>query len=259
MIINVIEMADANFVSIIMAAYNAEKTIARSIESVLRQTYKNFELLIIDDCSSDNTLDIIAQYNDCRIRVFIHSKNMGVSHTRHQGVLEAKGDWIAILDSDDLWEHDKLEKQFKRQKETNGEFFFTASSFILNDKLKNWILEVPETIEYKALLKQNRISNSSVLIRKKLYQQYEIVKGGIIHEDFACWLNVLKNRIVAYGINEPLLVYRISSDSKSGNKWKALLMNWNTYRSIGLNCWQAAYYMLWYVYNGVIKYKNIMK
>lgn len=253
------EIKNADYVSIIMAAYNAEKTIASSIESVLRQTYRNFELLIIDDCSTDNTLDIIAQYNDCRIRVFTHSRNMGVSHTRHQGILEAKGDWIAILDSDDLWAYDKLEKQFKRQKETNGEFFFTASSFILNDKLKNWILEVPETIEYKALLKQNRISNSSVLIRKKLYQQYEVVKEGIIHEDFACWLNVLKSGIVAYGINEPLLIYRISSNSKSGNKWKALLMNWNTYRVIGLNYCLSAYYMLWYIYNGVIKYKNIMK
>lgn len=252
-------MADVDFVSIIMAAYNAEKTIAMSIESVLWQTYGNFELLIIDDCSSDNTLDIIAHYTDCRIRVFTHSQNMGVSHTRHHGILEAKGNWIAILDSDDLWMPDKLEKQFNRQKETNGKFFFTASSFILNDKLINWILEVPETIAYKTLLKQNRISNSSVLIRKELYQQYEVVKCGIIHEDFACWLNVLKNGIVAYGINEPLLIYRISSNSKSGNKWKALLMNWNTYRHIGLNFWQAAYYMLWYIYNGVIKYNNIKK
>lgn len=253
------EIENIDCVSIIMAAYNAEKTIAKSIESVLQQTYRNFELLIIDDCSTDNTFDIVAQYNDCRIRVFTHSQNIGVSQTRHQGILEAKGDWIAILDSDDLWAHDKLEKQFKRQKETNGEFFFTASSFILNDKQKNWILEVPETIEYKELLKQNRISNSSVLIRKKLYQQYEVVKEGIIHEDFACWLNVLKNGIVAYGINEPLLIYRVAYNSKSGNKWKALLMNWNTYRLIGLNHLQAAYYMLWYIYNGVIKYKNIMK
>lgn len=125
------EIENIDCVSIIMAAYNAEKTIAKSIESVLQQTYRNFELLIIDDCSTDNTFDIVAQYNDCRIRVFTHSQNIGVSQTRHQGILEAKGDWIAILDSDDLWAHDKLEKQFKRQKETNGEFFFTASSFIL--------------------------------------------------------------------------------------------------------------------------------
>ena len=106
-------------------------------------------------------------------------------------------------------------------------------------------------------MKQNLVSNSSVLIKKKLYVEHEVI-GDEMHEDFACWLRILKNGYKAYGVDEPLLIYRVSTASKSGNKIKAARMNWNTYRRIGINGVIAAYYMVWYMGKGVLKYWNLL-
>ena len=119
-----------------------------------------------------------------------------------------------------------------------------------------WQLHVPKMIKYRELLKQNLISNSSVLIRKDLYSKYYAI-GDDMHEDFSIWLQVLKSGIIAYGIDKPLLQYRISRKSKSGNKLKAARMNWNTYRYIGLNPIESFYYMIWYTIRGILKYRHI--
>ena len=250
-------MRDIGLISVIMAAYNAEKTIERAIRSVLSQSYQNFELIVVNDCSTDRTAALVEAFQDERIRLINHPVNRGVSKTRHRGVKEAKGEWIAILDSDDVWMREKLEKQVLLQNKTNAEILFTASAFMDKDgKQLNWILHAPAEIGYRKLLKQNLVSNSSVLIRKKLFQQNEVM-GDCMHEDFACWLSVLKSGRKAYGVDEPLLIYRLSDESKSGNKMKAAKMNWNTYRAIGLNVWEAGYYMVWYTVNGMMKYRNL--
>ena len=250
---------DFGLISIIMAAYNAEHTIEEAINSVINQTYTNWELIVVNDCSSDNTVNLVENFckNDIRIKTVNNSFNSGASKTRHNGLVRAAGSWIAILDSDDIWVSDKLEKQIKLQKETNAELIFTGSSFI-NDKGMHlpWILHVPKKIFYNQLLKQNIISNSSVLVKKELYEKYEAI-GDNIHEDFACWLKILKTGVCAYGIDEPLLIYRISSNSKSGNKIKSTFMNWNTYRYIGLNVFTSFYYEMHYIINGILKYKNL--
>lgn len=246
-------------VSIVMPAYNAERTIEFAVRSVLAQTYKSFELIIINDCSIDKTPEIIRKlmHEDGRIRTINNDKNSGVSFTRHRGVKFALGEWIAFLDSDDAWTADKLEKQIALQEKTGAKFLFTGSSFVNADGEKiNAILHVPEQISYRKLLKQNLVSNSSVMIRKSLYQKYESM-GDRMHEDFTCWLKVLRSGEIAYGIDEPLLIYRLSPTSKSGNKVKAAKMNWNTYRAIGLNIFQAAYYEAWYVVNGLLKYRKL--
>mgnify|MGYP004592201191 FL=1 len=245
-------------ISIIMAAYNAENTIGQAITSVIQQTYTDFELIIINDCSTDRTVDVINEFikKDTRIRLINNSKNMGVSYTRKHGLDEAKGYWIAILDSDDLWLPEKLEKQVEFQKKTNADLLYTGSGFMnVDGKQINWALNVPEIITYRQLLKQNILSNSSALVRKDLYEKYYAV-GDDMHEDFAIWLQILRNGIKAYGINEPLLIYRLDDKSKSGNKLKAAMMNWNTYRYIGLNVLEAAYYEFWYAINGLCKYKH---
>lgn len=241
-----------------MAAYNAENTIGQAITSVIQQTYTDFELIIINDCSTDRTVDVINEFikKDTRIRLINNSKNMGVSYTRKHGLDEAKGYWIAILDSDDLWLPEKLEKQVEFQKKTNADLLYTGSGFMnVDGKQINWALNVPEIITYRQLLKQNILSNSSALVRKDLYEKYYAV-GDDMHEDFAIWLQILRNGIKAYGINEPLLIYRLDDKSKSGNKLKAAMMNWNTYRYIGLNVLEAAYYEFWYAINGLCKYKH---
>ena len=119
-----------------------------------------------------------------------------------------------------------------------------------------WVLHAPAQLTYKELLKQNVISNSSALVRKELYRDY-YASGDFMHEDFATWLRITKAGVVAYGIDEPLLTYRLSKSSKSGNKWKAAKMNWNTYRYIGLNPFRAAYYMVWYTIRGMKKYRHL--
>ncbi|MBQ6214577.1 MAG: glycosyltransferase family 2 protein [Oscillospiraceae bacterium] len=248
---------EVGLISIIMAAYNAEKTISQAIDSVLQQTYSEFELIVINDCSTDRTADIVKAYSDSRIRFIENKENQGVSKTRHAGALAAKGDWIAILDSDDMWTADKLEKQVLLQEKTKAELLYTGSSFIKADGTPiDWVMRVPEVLDYKNLLKQNLLSNSSSLVKKELFLNNETIDDGL-HEDFACWLKILKTGIKAYGVDEPLLIYRLTSTSKSGNKFRAAKMNWNTYQAIGLNPVVAVYYMCCYIRNGLKKYRNL--
>ena len=246
-------------VSIIMAAYNAEKTIELAIESVLNQTYSNFELLVINDCSKDGTAKLVEAFSakDNRVRLISNEKNSGVSYTRKHGLEEANGSWIAILDSDDAWTPEKLEKQIELQRRTNADLLFTGSAFMDSEGHPiDWYLHAPAEVTYRQLLKQNVLSNSSALVRKELYSRYYAI-GDDMHEDFAIWLSILKDGKKAYGVDEPLLIYRIAKSSKSGNKVKAAKMNWNTYRYVGLNPLSAFYYECWYVVKGLLKYKNL--
>ena len=248
-------------ISIIMAAYNAEKTIGHSINSVLDQTYPNFELLVVNDCSTDGTEKLVESFaaKDSRVRLISNEKNSGVSYTRKHGLEEAKGEWIAILDSDDAWAPEKLEKQIALQEKTNADLLFTGSTFVDADGQPiSWYLAAPAEVTYRRLLKQNVLSNSSALVRKELYAKH-YASGDGMHEDFAIWLSILKEGRKAYGVDAPLLIYRIAKSSKSGNKFKAAKMNWNTYRYVGLNPVSALYYECWYMVKGLLKYKNLKR
>lgn len=250
---------DFGLISIIIAAYNAEKTIEQAINSVLDQTYPNFELLVVNDCSKDRTVELVKKIaaKDSRVRLVSNEKNSGVSYTRKHGLEEAKGTWIAILDSDDAWTPKKLEKQIVLQKKMNADLLFTGSAFMNSDGQPiDWYLHAPAEVTYRQLLKQNVLSNSSALVRKELYAKHYAVGDGM-HEDFAIWLSILKEGKKAYGVDEPLLIYRIAKSSKSGNKVKAAKMNWNTYRYVGLNLIEAAYYEGWYVIKGLLKYMHL--
>ena len=249
----------ADHVSIIMAAYNAEKTIELAICSVVMQTYPDWELLVINDCSTDRTAEIVSSLAelDPRIRLIRNQQNSGVSISRKVGMENAGGDWIAILDSDDMWETDKLEKELRLAHEQNAELVFTASAFIDDEtNLLDWLLHVPRTLTFRQLLKQNLVSNSSVLARTELYKSFYAVNDNM-HEDFAIWLGITRTGRKAYGIDEPLLIYRLAKSSKSSNKLKAAKMNWNTYRYIGLNFIAALYYMCIYTVNGLLKYRHL--
>lgn len=248
-----------SYISVVMPAYNAEKTLAQAVESVLAQTWKHFELIIVDDGSQDRTVAIAREFaeRDGRVRLLCNERNSGVCYTRHRGVTEAKGDWIAFLDSDDLWLPEKLEKQVALQARTGGKLLFTGSGFMNADgQKKDWVLHVPERIGYRRLLKQNLVSNSSVLVRKECFAASE-VHGNNMHEDFACWLCLTRGGEYAYGVDEPLLTYRLSASSKSGNKRKAAVMNWNTYRAVGLSLPYAMYNMFFYTVNGIRKYWHL--
>lgn len=143
---------DFGLISIIMAAYNAEKTIEQAINSVLSQTYPDFELLVVNDCSTDKTAmlaEAIVKKDD-RVRLISNEKNSGVSYTRKHGLEEASGEWVAILDSDDAWASEKLEKQIKLQKQTNADLLFTGSAFMDADgKPIDWYLAAPAEVTYR--------------------------------------------------------------------------------------------------------------
>lgn len=152
---------------------------------------------------------------------------------------------------------EKLEKQIELQEKTNAELLFTGSAFMDADgRPINWYLHAPAEVTYHQLLKQNVLSNSSALVRKELYAKYYAVGDGM-HEDFAIWLSILKEGRKAYGVDEPLLIYRLAKTSKSGNKIKAARMNWNTYRYVGLNPVEALYYECWYMAKNIVKYANL--
>lgn len=246
-------------VSIIMPAYNAGSYLSMAVESVIAQSYQNWELIIVEDCSGDNTGAIATSYaeQEPRIRLVQNKENCGASVSRHNGIQVAVGKWLAFLDSDDCWERDKLEKQLQAAKSKHAKIVFTASAFMdSKGNLFDYTLHVPQTIEYRQLCKQNLISNSSTLVDKELFISHEVV-GSEIHEDFACWLSILKDGYIAYGIDEPLLIYRLTPSSKSGNKLHAARMNWNTYRATGISVVKSVYYMCWYTLKGIMKYKHL--
>ena len=254
-------MTEKCMVSVIMAAYNSERTIVRAIESVISQTFTNWELIIIDDSSKDTTKKIVEKYcfRDSRIQVISNEKNLGVAETRNRGVQIAKSEWIAFLDSDDYWEAEKLEYQFKMLKKyPDMGLCFTGSAFI--DERGNrsrHILHVPEKVNFDELLNQNIISCSSVLIKTNLMILYPMLSRKDIHEDFVTWLKVLKRIPYAVGVDAPLLVYQVSSGSKSGNKLKAAKMQWNSYRVSKIPVIKAIICFVRYAVRNIVKYKAI--
>ncbi len=248
-------------VSVVIPAYNAKRTIGQTLDSVLSQTLPPLEIIVVDDCSTDGTASVVAEYaaRDTRVLYQKNEKNAGVSHSRNEGVAAAHGEWIAFLDSDDCWTPDKLEKQLAAaQKDPSCEFLFTASAFMdQNGTPFTGIFPVAERVTYRQLLKQNIISCSSVLIKRELMIKHPMRDGTKLHEDFATWLDVLRDTPYAVGVNEPLLIYRIQSTSKSGNRWKSLLMAWRTYRAVGISPFSTFYYMCFNVIRSMKKYKNV--
>lgn len=248
-------------ISIIMPAYNAEKYIKYSIESVINQSYSNWELLVIDDGSKDDTIAIVEGFikNNKNIYLIKNEVNMGVSATRNKGIDRASGNWIGFLDSDDIWDIYKLEKQIETAKAQSAKFVFSGVSYI-NEKGIPYpgTFEVPKTVDFNELKKHNVISCSSVILKKELLGEIRM-ENDDMHEDYAFWLRILKLGEVALGINEPLLIYRISRKSKSGNKVKTIAMTYKVYRFIGLPKIQSVYFMMRHIISSMYKYKKIFQ
>lgn len=245
-------------ISIITPAYNCEKYLEEAVNSVLVQTMQDWELLIIDDCSGDNTYSCMQKLakKDSRIRIFQNTQNSGAAATRNYGIHQAKGQWIAFLDSDDLWRKEKLEKQMAvLKKHQEAAFLFTGSAFIEDDGMTiAHTLHVPERVNRQKLLKQNVISCSSVLIRKELMLKFPMPEEDGIHEDFATWLSILSEVPWAYSVDEPLLIYRRALASKSGKKGKSARMNWQTYIKAGVPAGKRIFCMASYTFHGLYKY-----
>lgn len=245
--------------SVVMTVYNAEKYLRDTIESVLRQTEKNFELIIVNDCSTDSSEEIVKEYlTDSRIRYFKNEKNMKVSKTRNFGVSKARADYVAFIDSDDIWLDNKLEKQLAHMKKMNAKICYSGYGFLSDDgKMQNRVFNVPEKINFRRLLKQNVITPSASIFAKELLVKYPFYADAV-HEDFVAFLQMLKNeKICAYGINDPLILYRLTANSKSRNKIKSALMTLKSYKEVGVNLFARWFYLMFYMVNGLKKYRGL--
>ena len=239
-----------------MPAYNAEKYIEEAIQSVLKQTYTNWELIIVNDCSNDKTEQIIKKYReqDERIKVHSLSENHGVANARNIALQNAVGRYIAFLDSDDIWLHEKLEKQIDFMKVNNYVFtYHQYRHFASSDKVGE-IVKIPSQLDYKDALKGNSIGCLTVCLDKSKIKPF--IMPAQRHEDYIAWLNILKeNEIAAYGLQRDLGRYRVDSkDSVSTNKLKSAVWTWKVYRdSQLLSVLKSVYYMCFYITSGIKK------
>ncbi|GAA0707325.1 glycosyltransferase family 2 protein [Paraclostridium ghonii] len=243
-------------VSIITPVYNSEKFIKDTISSVLKQTYKNWEMILVDDCSTDNSEQIINEYvkKDSRFKYIKLEQNSGSAVARNRAIKEASGRFLAFLDSDDIWEPEKLDLQIKFMIDNNVGFTFTAYKIIdENGNPTDKIVNVPNTITYEELLKNTIIGCLTVVIDKEIVGEIQMPNLRA-RQDFATWLSVLKKGYTAYGINTPLAKYRIVTNSVSSNKLKMIRRNWNVYRNIEeLSLMKSAYVTSYYVFNAIKK------
>lgn len=241
-------------VTVVMPAYNCEEYIGKAIESVLKQQVF-LELIIVEDSSKDGTEEVIRSFlPDTRIRYIHNDKNVGVSASRNKGIELARGKYIAFLDADDYWTEDKLKRQLALMEEKQAVLSSTARELIDEaGNLSGKIIAIPEQITYKGLLKGNVLNTSGVMVRTDVARCYPMTQDHL-HEDYIMWLSILKKYGMAYGLNEPLLKYRVLQGSKSGNKLKSARMTFGVYRYMGLNVLQSIYYFCWYAVKGIIKY-----
>lgn len=241
-------------VSIIMPTYNSARFIKDSIESVLAQTYPNWELLIVDDCSTDNTEDIVASFHDQRIHYQCNAHNMGAAQTRNNALKIAKGRYIAFLDSDDLWTPDKLEKQIAFMEQHHYAFTFADYRIINEDgSPQQKVLHMPASLTYHQYLRNTAIGCLTVVIDKKKTGYFEMPNIKSSH-DMALWLLIMKRGFKAYSIPECLASYRIVSTSNTAKKWKAAQDVWRVYRNIEhLNIIYSAFCFCGYALHAVLK------
>lgn len=246
-------------VSIVTPAYNAERFIGQTIESVLNQTYSNWEMIIVDDCSTDRTVEIIKSYTkqDPRVILIELKENSGSAVARNTAMDHATSKYIAFLDSDDLWFPEKLEKQLQFMQSQDIAFSFTKYVQMLEDgTVTDAITKAPKQVGYDDLMKHCVIGCLTVMINMEKIGHERMVNIRT-RQDYAFWLTITKKGFPAYGLPEVLAKYRLVKDSISSNKFKAAKQNWYVYRHIEK---QSLLKSLWYFSNYAVKsVKNVIK
>ena len=222
-----------SLVSVITPSYNCSKYIGKTIDAIMAQTYKNWELLITDDCSYDNSQDVIMQYveNDSRIKLFVLPQNSGAGAARNNSIKEAKGRYIAFCDSDDIWLPDKLEKQIGFMKEKDAVFVFGSYYECDEDMNRKGIVRVPEVLSFEEEKHVNQVGTVTVIYdTEKIGKQYmPLIRKS---QDWALWLKVMKISKVGYGYQEPCADYRMRPNSNSSNKKKMIKFHAAVYEDV---------------------------
>ena len=222
-----------DLVSIIVPVYNAQNYIEETVMSVINQTYSNWELLLVDDCSGDDSIQVMRtlQEKDSRIRLLLQWKNAGAAEARNKGLIESRGRYIAFLDADDLWKPEKIEHEVEFINKKKAAFAFTGYEFADENGIgKGKVVKVPETISYREALQNTTIFTSTVLFDTLKIPKDLLKMPKIKSEDTATWFKILRSGYTAYGLNENLVLYRRPAKSLSSNKVEALRRIWNLYR-----------------------------
>ena len=243
-------------VSIITPAFNAEEFLSGTVESVKSQTFKDWELIIVDDCSTDNTLEIArtCAEADKRIRVVKTECNGGVSAARNLGLSIATGDYIAFLDSDDLWAPQKLEKQIQFMLENDCTLSYTDfQKFDSSTGEKGKIIKAPKQMEAADILKNTAIGCLTVMVNKRKSGHFTmpILKHT---EDNCTWYHILKKtNSTALNIGEVLAYYRVGNVSLTRNKGRSAIQQWQIYREyFKFSRLRSAYYFCCYAFNALL-------
>lgn len=244
-------------ISVVMPVYNSRRFLPEAVKSVLVQSYDSFELILVDDCSTDGSGALIEELalSDSRIRIIKNRENLGVARTRNIGIAAATGDYIALLDSDDIWTADKLQRQLSIAEKENCDIVYCSYGFIDESgaQIKKPFL-VPDSTNYNNMLAKSVISCSTAFIRSRLLKDHPF-DPCIYHEDYALWMELLAVPAKACGDAKVLAYYRQVSGSRNARKVHAAQERWSIYRDVlHLGYIKSAWAFLRYAVNGIIKY-----
>ena len=255
-----VNMRHCPLVSVIMPAYNSEQFIEKSIRSALTQTCSDLEIIVIDDCSKDGTVQIVQRLaqEDDRVRLIQNETNLGAANSRNKGMDCSRGRYVALLDSDDIWYPEKLEKQIKLAEETGAGLLYSSYAMVDEQgKKKCRDFLVNERISLKSMLRKNEIGCSTVLLRADVIQQRRF-SNAYYHEDYVLWLQLLKEGVPAAGLREVLVDYTLRDNSRAANKVNAAKKRWEIYRSfMGFSVIRSGFYLMQYAILGVLKYAEL--
>jgi len=239
-------------ISIITPVYKAEKYIRQTIESVLAQTYTDWELILVDDCSPDGSADVIRSFDDPRIRLICQQTNTGAAEARNRGIREAKGRYIAFLDADDIWYSNKLDSELQFMGRQDAGFVFCSYEFGDEEAVPTGkMVRVPKKLTYREALSRTVIFTSTVMIdTQKIGKPF---MPDVKSEDTATWWDILKKAETAYGLDQALVIYRRPDSSLSSDKKEAVRRIWNLYKREGLSFPAASLHMFRWAWRATIR------
>jgi len=246
-----------NMITVVTPSYNCSAFILDTINSVLSQSYSNWEMIIVDDCSTDNSVETIEKIinDNPRIRLIRLKNNVGSAQSRNIALEVANGRFIAFLDSDDVWYPDKLEKQVLFMLEKKTPISFTSYELIdENGVNKNHVISSVEKLHQIDYLKNTIIGFSTSMVDTKIVGNNFRMKDIRTRQDTSLWITLLGKGFIAYGIDEVLVKYRVHSGSISANKAKAAKQVWNLYFNIHkIGLLKSMYCFSFYVFNAIKK------
>jgi teichuronic acid biosynthesis glycosyltransferase TuaG len=243
-------------VSVITPVFNGEKYIEECIKSILSQEFTDFELIVVNDFSTDSTADLLNLFEDSRIIILNNDKNLGVVESRNNAINFSSGKYIAFLDADDTWHKKKLTIQISKMEETGVAISSTSYRKVNEKGLQVGLVSVPKEISSDLILIGNIIGCSTVIynteiLGKKRFKEYKL------SEDFILWYEILEETGICLGLNIPLTNYRVVNESRSSDKMKVIKYQWYIYRKIfKLSLFKSLHFYVVYLIKGYLRYKN---